>query len=202
MSVSVEKKEKNTAVLTIEVAAEKFAEAVEKAYRKQKGSITIPGFRKGKAPRKMIEKLYGKGVFYEEAANTVLQETYEDAAKESGEDIVSRPQIDVTQMEEGQPFIYTATVALKPEVTLGQYKGVEVPKKEITVAIKVGAGGKAFGSVSTKEIADAAKQQLGLELDKKKMLLENPIRELGTHTVQIRLHPEVVGDLKVNVKEA
>ena len=134
MSVSVEKKEKNTAVLTIEVAAEKFAEAVEKAYRKQKGSITIPGFRKGKAPRKMIEKLYGKGVFYEEAANTVLQETYEDAAKESGEDIVSRPQIDVTQMEEGQPFIYTATVALKPEVTLGQYKGVEVPKKEITVS--------------------------------------------------------------------
>ena len=78
----------------------------------------------------------------------------------------------------------------------------DLAKKEITVAIKVGAGGKAFGSVSTKEIADAAKQLLGLELDKKKMLLENPIRELGTHTVQIRLHPEVVGDLKVNVKEA
>ncbi len=134
MSVSVEKKEKNMAVLTIEVAAEKFADAVEKAYQKQKGSITLPGFRKGKAPRKMIEKMYGKGVFYEEAANTVLQETYDDAAKESGEDIVSRPQIDVTQMEEGKPFIYTATVALKPEVTLGQYKGVEVPKKEITVS--------------------------------------------------------------------
>jgi hypothetical protein len=82
----------------------------------------------------MIEKLYGKAVFYEDAANAVLQETYDDAAKESGEEIVSRPQIDVTQVEEGKPFIYTATVALKPEVTLGQYLGVEVPKKEITVS--------------------------------------------------------------------
>jgi len=134
MSVSVEKKDNNTAVLTIEVSAEKFAEAIEKVFQRQRKNIAIPGFRKGKAPRKMIEKLYGKAVFYEDAANAVLQETYDDAAKESGEEIVSRPQIDVTQVEEGKPFIYTATVALKPEVTLGQYLGVEVPKKEITVS--------------------------------------------------------------------
>ena len=133
MSVSVEKKENNMAVLTIEVSAEKFAEAIEKVYQRQKNSITLPGFRKGKAPRKMIEKMYGKAVFYEDAANAVLQETYDDAAKESGEEIVSRPQIDVTQVEEGKPFIYTATVALKPGVVLGQYLGVEIPKKEITV---------------------------------------------------------------------
>ncbi len=134
MSVTVEKKEKNTAVLTVEVPAEQFKEAIEKAYQKQKGSIVIHGFRKGKAPRKMIEKMYGKGVFYEEAANIVLQATYESAADECGEEIVSRPEIDVTQMEEGKPFIYTATVAIKPEITLGQYKGVEIPKKEVTVS--------------------------------------------------------------------
>ena len=134
MSVSVEKKDNNTAVLTIEIAAEKFAEALEKAYQKQKGTIALPGFRKGKAPRKMIEKMYGKAVFYEEAANELLQETYDEAAKESGEEIVSSPQIDITQVEEGKNFIYTATVALKPEVGLGQYLGVEVPKSEITVS--------------------------------------------------------------------
>lgn len=134
MSVTVERKDNNTAVLTIEVSAEEFVKAIEQAYQKQKHSITIPGFRKGKAPRKMIQKMYGKAVFYEEAANLLLQSTYDDAAKESGEQIVSRPQIDVTQIEEGKPFIYTATVALRPEVTLGQYKGVEIPKKEITVS--------------------------------------------------------------------
>ena len=134
MSVTVEKKENNMAVLTIEVPADEFVEALEKAYLKQKGRITLPGFRKGKAPRKMIQKMYGAGVFFEEAANIILQETYDDAAKESGEQIVSRPQIDITQIEEGKPFIYTATVALRPEITLGQYKGVEIPKKEITVS--------------------------------------------------------------------
>ena len=134
MSVTVEKKEKNMAVLTIEVEAEKFIQAVEQAYQKQKKSIALPGFRKGKAPRKMIQKMYGNSIFFEEAANLLLQSTYEEAAKESGEQIVSRPQIDITQIEEGKPFIYTATVALKPEVTLGQYKGVEIPKKEITVS--------------------------------------------------------------------
>ncbi len=134
MSVTVEKKENNTAVLTIEVSAEEFVKAIEQAYQKQRKSIALPGFRKGKAPRKMIQKMYGKGVFYEEAANIILQSTYDDAAKESGEEIVSRPQIDVTQIEEGKPFIYTATVALRPELTLGQYKGVEIPKKEIVVS--------------------------------------------------------------------
>ena len=134
MSVTVEKKDNNMAVLTIEIPAEKFIEAVEKAYQRQKNSIALPGFRKGKAPRRMIQKMYGAQVFFEEAANYILQTTYDDAAKESGEKIVSRPQIDITQIEEGKPFIYTATVALRPEVTLGQYKGVEIPKKEVTVS--------------------------------------------------------------------
>ena len=134
MSVSVEKKENNKAVITIEVDAEKFRSALEKVYLRERGSIAIPGFRKGKAPRKMIEKLYGKAVFYEEAANALLQETYEEAAKESGEDIVSRPQVNVVQVEEGKPFIYTAEVALKPEVKLGQYKGVEVKKVDAEVS--------------------------------------------------------------------
>ena len=134
MSVTVEKKENNMAVLTIEVPADEFVEALEKAYLKQKGRITLPGFRKGKAPRKMIQKMYGAAVFFEEAANILLQSTYDEAAKESGEQIVSRPQVNITQIEEGKPFIYTATVALKPEVQLGQYKGVEIPKKEVTVS--------------------------------------------------------------------
>lgn len=133
MSVTVEKKENNMAVLTIEVPAEKFVEAVERAYQRQKKSIALPGFRKGKAPRKMIQKMYGPQIFFEEAADYILQTTYADAVEESGEKIVSRPQIDITQIEEGKPFVYTATVALRPEVTLGQYKGVEIPKKEITV---------------------------------------------------------------------
>ena len=133
MSVTVEKKDNNMAVLTIEVPAEKFVEAIEQAYMKQKSRIALPGFRKGKAPRKMIQKMYGAAVFFEEAANIILRNTYDDAAKESGETIVSRPQMDIPQMQEGKPFIYTATVALKPEVTLGQYKGVEIPKKEITI---------------------------------------------------------------------
>ncbi len=134
MSVTVEKKENNTAVLKIEIPAEEFVKAIEQAYQKQKKNIALPGFRKGKAPRLMIQKMYGKGVFYEDAANIILQSTYDDAAKESGEEIVSRPEIDVVQIEEGKPFIYTATVALRPELTLGQYKGVEIPKKEITVS--------------------------------------------------------------------
>lgn len=134
MSVTVEKKDNNMAVLTVEVSAEQFVKAIERAYQRQKSRITVPGFRKGKAPRKMIQKLYGAGIFFEDAANIILQETYDDAAKESGETIVSRPKIDVTQIEEGKPFIYTATVALRPDVVLGQYKGIEIPKKEITVS--------------------------------------------------------------------
>ena len=133
MSVSVEKLENSMAKLTIEVSAEDFTKAIEKAYQKEKNRISIPGFRKGKAPRKIVEKMYGAGIFYEEAANTCINESYENAAKESGEDIVSNPSIDVTQIEEGKSFIYTAEVALKPEVTLGKYKGVKVDKIEVKV---------------------------------------------------------------------
>lgn len=133
MSLQVEKSEKNMAKLTIEVPAEEFEKALEQAYQKAKGKITLPGFRKGKAPRKMIEKMYGAGVFYEDAANIVIPKAYDEALKECEETIVSRPEIDVTQIEAGKPFIFTAEVALKPEVTLGQYKGVEVPKAVIEV---------------------------------------------------------------------
>jgi trigger factor len=134
MSVQVEKLEKNMAKLTIEVSAEEFEAALEKAYQKNKNKISLPGFRKGKAPRKMIEKMYGAGVFYEDAANEIIPKAYSDAAKESGEDIVSQPQINVTQIEQGKAFIFTAEVAVKPEVTLGEYKGVEVVKTDIVVS--------------------------------------------------------------------
>lgn len=133
MSLQLEKLEKNMAKLTIEVPAEEFEKAIEQAYQKNKGRISLPGFRKGKAPRKMIEKMYGTGVFYEDAANIVIPRAYDEAVKECEETIVSRPSIDVTQIEAGKPFIFTAEVALKPEVTLGEYKGVEVPKTEIEV---------------------------------------------------------------------
>lgn len=133
MSVQVEKLEKNMAKLTIEVPAEEFEAAMETAYQKTKNKINIPDFRKGKAPRKMIEKMYGPAVFYEDAANSLIPQAYTKAADESGENIVSRPQIDVVQIEKGKSFIFTAEVALKPEVTLGQYKGLEVEKAVIEV---------------------------------------------------------------------
>ena len=128
MSLQVEKLEKNMARITVEVPAEQFQEAIRTAYNKNKGRFAIPGFRKGKAPLAMIEKMYGPEVFYEDAANIVLDATYGDAADESGLDIVSRPEIDLVQAEKGKDFIYTATVAVKPEVTLGDYKGIEVEK--------------------------------------------------------------------------
>lgn len=133
MSVQVEKLEKNMAKLTIEVSSEGFENAIAKAYKKNKNKISMPGFRKGKAPRAMIEKMYGKGIFYEDAANSIIPDAYADAAKESELEIVAQPEIDVTQIESGKPFIFTATVALKPEVTLGEYKGIEVEKKEVEV---------------------------------------------------------------------
>ena len=134
MSVQVEKLEKNMAKLTIEVSAEEFDAAIEQAYQKDKKKISLPGFRKGKAPRKMIEKMYGTGVFYEDAANIVIPKSYSEAAKECGEEIVSQPEISVTQIGAGQPFIFTAEVALKPAVTLGDYKGVEVEKTPVEVS--------------------------------------------------------------------
>ena len=133
MSLQVEKLEKNMAKLTIEVSAEEFEAAVEKAYQKSKKSIALPGFRKGKAPRKMIEKMYGTGVFYEDAANILIPDAYDKAVAECEEEIVSQPTIDITQIEAGKSFIFTAEVALKPEVTLGEYKGVEVEKAPVEV---------------------------------------------------------------------
>ena len=133
MSLQVEKLEKNMAKLTIEVSAEDLDKAMEKAYQKQKSRISLPGFRKGKAPRKMIESMYGKGVFMEDAVNSLVPQEYTKALGECDLEIVSQPEINVTQMEPGKALIFTADVAVKPEVTLGDYKGVEVPKSEITV---------------------------------------------------------------------
>lgn len=133
MSVQVEKLEKNMAKLTIEVPAEEFEKALDGAYKKSRNKIAMPGFRRGKAPRKMIEKMYGDSVFYEDAANDIIPDAYEDAAKESGLEIVSRPEIGVEQIEKGSVFIFTATVAVKPEVTLGDYKGIEIEKKTAEV---------------------------------------------------------------------
>ena len=133
MSLQVEKLEKNMAKLTVEVPAEKFIEAIGHAYKKNKNRFNVPGFRKGKVPQAMIEKMYGPEVFYEDAANEAIGQSYDAAAKESGLDIVSRPEIDLVQIEKGKDFIYTATVAVKPEVTLGQYKGVEVEKASAEV---------------------------------------------------------------------
>ena len=128
MSVQVENLEKNMAKLTIEVSAEDLEKALESAYQKQKKQISVPGFRKGKAPRKMIEQMYGKGVFLEDAVNALIPEHYSKALAECELEIVSQPTIDITQAEPGKAFIFTAEVAVKPEVTLGEYKGLEVPK--------------------------------------------------------------------------
>ena len=133
MSLQVEKLEKNMAKLTIEVSAEDLDKAMEKAYQKQKSRISLPGFRKGKAPRKMIESMYGKGVFMEDAVNSLVPQEYTKALGECDLEIVSQPEINVTQMEPGKALLFTADVAVKPEVTLGDYKGVEVPKSEIAV---------------------------------------------------------------------
>ena len=133
MSVQVENLEKNMAKLTIEVPAEELEKALEKAYQKQKKNISVPGFRKGKVPRATVEKMYGPAVFYEDAVNSLVPEEYSKAAEESKLDIVSRPEINVEQIEKGKAFIFTATVAVKPEVTLGEYKGLEVAKADTTV---------------------------------------------------------------------
>lgn len=133
MSYKVENLEKSMVKLTIEVGADEFEKAMEKSYHKNKGKMTIQGFRKGKAPRKMLEKMYGPEIFYEDAANFVIPEAYEKAAKESKLEIVSRPEIDVVDIGKDKPFVFSATVAVKPEVTLGDYKGLEVTKKEVKI---------------------------------------------------------------------
>lgn len=133
MSLQVEKLENNMAKLTIEVEATELEKAIQAAYQKNKGKISVPGFRKGKVPRQLIEKMYGKEVFYEDAANTLIPDAYEKALEDCEETIVSTPKIEVTQIEAGKPFIFTAEVALKPEVKLGKYKGVKVEKADIDV---------------------------------------------------------------------
>ena len=133
MSLQVEKLEKNMAKLTVEVPAEQFEAALKTSYNKNKNKFNIPGFRKGKAPQAMIEKMYGVGVFYEDAVDEAINASYPDAAKESGLEIVSRPSISIEEIEEGKAFVYTAVVAVKPEVTLGEYKGVEVQKTKSEV---------------------------------------------------------------------
>jgi len=133
MSLQVEKMEKNMAKLTIEVSAEDLDKAMQNAYLKARGKISIPGFRKGKAPRKMIEQMYGKGIFLEDAANALIPEHYSKALEECELEIVSQPEIDVVQAEPGKAFIFTAEVAVKPEVALGDYKGLEVPKSDVEV---------------------------------------------------------------------
>ncbi len=133
MSVQAENLEKNMAKLTIEVSAEELEKAIQSSYLKQKGKISLPGFRKGKVPRHMIEKIYGPEIFYEDAANALISQEYPKAVEESGMDIVSRPTIDVVQIEKGKPFIFSAEVAVKPEVTLGTYMGVQVAKADISV---------------------------------------------------------------------
>ena len=143
MSVQVETLEKSMARLTIEVSAEEFESAMQKSYLKNRNRIQMQGFRKGRAPRNLIERVYGAGIFYEDAANLLIPDAYDAAAKESGLEITSRPEIDVTQIEKGKPFIFTALVAVKPEVKLGEYKGlsyeaapVEVTEEEVDAELR------------------------------------------------------------------
>lgn len=133
MSLQVEKLEKSMAKLTIEVSADDLEKALQSAYMKQKNKISLPGFRKGKVPRQMIEKMYGPEIFYDDAVNELMPRAYADAYDECDLDIVSRPEVDVVQIEKGKPFIFTAEVAVKPEVTLGEYKGLEVEKVSVEV---------------------------------------------------------------------
>ena len=133
MSVQVETLEKNMAKLTVEVSEDRLEEALQQVYLKQRNMIRVPGFRKGKVPRMMIERMYGPEIFYEDAANRLIRENYGPAADESGLDIVSRAEIDVVQLEKGKPFVFTAEVAVRPEVKLGEYKGVLVSKVDTAV---------------------------------------------------------------------
>ena len=136
MSLQVEKLEHNMAKLTIEVSAEDVEKALQAAYLKERSKISLPGFRKGKVPRQMIEKMYGPEVFYDEAANHMISEAYGKAYDECELDIVSQPKVAITQLEKGKPFIFTAEVAVKPEVTLGEYKGLKVDKVSTRVTQK------------------------------------------------------------------
>ncbi len=167
MSLQVEKQEKNMAKLTIEVSAEEFDQAMDKAYRKNKSKMSVPGFRKGKVPRQMLEKMYGPAIFYEDAANIIIPDAYAKELENSDLDIVSRPEIDVTQIEKGKPFIFTATVALKPEVELGQYTGIEVEKS----------------------VVEVTEEEVNAELEK--------VREQNSRTIPVEDRPVKDGDIAV-----
>lgn len=171
MSLQVEKLEKNMAKLTVEVPAEQFDEALKTSYKKNRNRFNIPGFRKGKAPQALVEKMYGPGVLYEDAVDEIINNTYRDAMKESGLDIVSRPEIGVEKIEKGETFIYTALVAVKPEVTLGEYKGIKVDRArpEVTDADieaelkKVQEQNSRLVSVEDRPVAD--KDQVMIDFD-------------------------------------
>lgn len=167
MSVKVENLEKNMAKLTVEVSAQSLEKALDQAYNRQKKSISIPGFRKGKVPRAMVEKMYGVEIFYEDAANILLQQEYPKACEESGLEIVSSPTIDVVQLEKGKEFIFTAEVAVKPEVTLGKYAGVTVTKIDV--------------SVSEEEVDAEIERQRGMNA--RTVSVERPIQEGDTAVI-------------------
>ena len=205
MSVQVENLEKNMVKLTIEVPAEEVEKALNAAYQKQKNSISVPGFRKGKVPRAMIEKMYGVEVFYEEAANTLMQNSYAAAVEESGVDVVSRPTVDVVQIEKGKVFIYTAEVAVKPEVKLGKYKGVNVTKANVKVTaaeVKEALEAERNKNARTVSVTRAAKLGDTVMIDYEGSVdgvpfdggkAENSPLELGSHSFIDTFEDQLVG---------
>ena len=205
MSVQVEKLEKNMVKLTIEVPAEEVEKALNAAYQKQKNSISVPGFRKGKVPRAMIEKMYGAAVFYEEAANILMQNSYPAAVEESGVDVVSRPLVDVVQIEKGKTFIYTAEVAVKPEVKLGKYKGVNVTKANVKVTaaeVKEALEAERNKNARTVSVERAAKLGDTVMIDYEGSVdgvpfdggkAENSPLELGSHSFIDTFEDQLVG---------
>ena len=205
MSVQVEKLEKNMVKLTVEVPAEEVEKALNAAYMKQRNSISVPGFRKGKVPRAMIEKMYGAAVFYEEAANTLMQDSYPAAVEESGVDVVSRPEVDVVQIEKGMPFIYTAEVAVKPEVKLGKYEGVTVTKvnTKVTAAeVKEALEAERNKNARTVSVKRAAKLGDTVMIDYEGSVdgvpfdggkAENSPLELGSHSFIDTFEDQLVG---------
>ena len=217
MSLQVEKLEKNMAKLTVEVPAEQFEAALKTSYSKNKNKFNIPGFRKGKAPQAMIEKMYGVGVFYEDAVDEAINASYPDAAKESGLEIVSRPEISIEQVEKGKSFIYVATVATKPEVTLGEYKGIEVEKAkpEVTDADveaelkKVQEQNSRLVSVADRAVADGDQTVIDFEgfVDGKAFeggKAEDYTLVIGSHSFIDTFEDQLIGknigeDVEVNV---
>ncbi len=205
MSVQVENLEKNMVKLTIEVPAEEVEKALEVAFQKQKKHFNIPGFRKGKVTRAVVEKMYGVEVFYEEAANTLMQESYPAAVEESGVDVVSRPTVDVVQIEKGKAFIYTAEVAVKPEVKLGEYKGVTVTKAntKVTAAeVKEALETERNKNARTVSVTRAAKLGDTVMIDYEGSIdgvpfdggkAENSPLELGSHSFIDTFEDQLVG---------